>query len=486
MVDEKRSVLIFCINYCTIVFLWYNEIKYVGWESARNFGGNMKNVALFCLVAAILLTVLTVFTFAVYGDLNSDSEINGKDAVKLAQYLAKWDIDFTAEDEKNADVFYDGVINAADAVKLAQFLAGWNVELGMNGGDVEVDAGDLFDETTVPDEPPIAPDPLFRVIDGVKYYDVRAAGARGSAYSTDDSAYFIEGVEGYYIDELTFLLDADTMWRIVDVPCTGTGAVKWKGYKNKNASSNPNKFDGILYADKINDPLYAYTCLPSQRATVMNRVNAGNLSGYDEKFVKILPIGAIYNNSDMPIPDDAEFTICLGRTTILLCTEEDGWYIASELATPSKPNNIYYLPWSLEHTLGTMKLDSSRVTLVDDHYEIKMTGAELNGAGGRDQGATGSVLHFWGSNVMLDPKVPILGVVCSFECWIKEEEWAPYVAAAIGADWRDANNTVSQTFSGFNYAVTTEPTVVFGHNVGPETYDEVMDVEKVLKMLEID
>ena len=120
----------------------------------------MKKVALFCLVAAILITVLTVSTFAVYGYLNSDSEINAKDTVRLARYLAKWDIDFTAEDEKNADVFYDGVINAADAVKLAQFLAGWNVELGMNGGDVEVDAGDLFDETTVPGEPPIAPDPL--------------------------------------------------------------------------------------------------------------------------------------------------------------------------------------------------------------------------------------------------------------------------------------------------------------------------------------
>ena len=187
----------------------------------------MKKVALFCLVAAILLTVLTVFVFAVYGDLNGDSEIDAKDAVRLSQYLAKWDIDFTAEDEKNADVFFDGVINVADAVKLAQYLAGWNVKLGLNDGDVEVDAGDLFDETTAPEEPPLEPDPLFRVIDGVKYYDVRAAGARGSAYSTDDSAYFIEGVEGYYIDELTFLLDADTIWRIVDVPCTGTGAVNY-------------------------------------------------------------------------------------------------------------------------------------------------------------------------------------------------------------------------------------------------------------------
>lgn len=331
-------------------------------------------------------------------------------------------------------------------------------------------------------EPEVTPASLYREIDGIKYYDVRAAGARGRTYSADDSKYFIEGVEGYYIDELTFMLDYDTMWRIIDVPCTGTGAVKWKDYKDKNRGKCQDKFDGILPADKINDPIYAFMCLPSQRATVMGRVNAGNHYEYEDKFVRIVTIGAIYNNSDMPIPDDAEFTICVGRTTLLLCTEQRGWYMASELDTPAKPNHIYYLPWSLEHTLGTMKLDSSRVTLVDDHYEIKMTGAELNGADGRDKGATGSVLHFWGENVMFGSE-EILGVVSSFECWIKEEEWAPYVAAAIGADWRDAGGNISQTYSGFNYALTTEPRVIFGHNVGPEAYDEIMDSEKVQRFI---
>ena len=332
-------------------------------------------------------------------------------------------------------------------------------------------------------KPEVDPASLYREIDGIKYYDVRAAGARGSYHSVNDSEYFIEGVEGYYIDELTFMIDAETIRRITQVPCTGTGAVKWKDYQDKNVRECEDKFTGILPADKINDPLYAYMCLPSERATVMGRVNAGNHYEYDDKYVKVVTIGAVYNNSDKPIPDDAEFTICVGRTTLLLCTEEKGWYMARELATPAKPNSIYYLPWSLEHTLGTMKLDASRVTLVDDHYEIKMTGAELNGADGRDKGATGSVLHFWGENVMLDPDDEVLGVVTSFECWIKEEEWAPYVAAAIGADWRDAQGKISQVYSGYNYALTTEPAVIFGHNVGPYAYDEVMDSETVQALL---
>ena len=330
---------------------------------------------------------------------------------------------------------------------------------------------------------PVDPSSLYREIDGIKYYDVRAAGAKGSTESEDDSAYFIEGVEGYYIDELTFMLDYDTMWRIINVPCTGTGAVKWQGYTDKNVPECEDKFTGILPADKINDPMYSYMCLPSQRPTVMGRVNASNLYEYDDKYVKVVTIGAIYNNSEMPIPDDAEFTICVGRMTLLLCTEEKGWYMALEQKVPAKPNSIYYLPWALEHTLGTMKLDASRVSLVDDHYEIKMTGAELNGADGRDKGATGSVLHFWGDNVMLDPDEEILGVATSFECWIKEEEWAPYVAAAIGADWRDAQGKISQVYSGYNFALTTEPTVVHGHNVGPYVYDDVMDSEKVQELM---
>ena len=331
----------------------------------------------------------------------------------------------------------------------------------------------------------VDPATLYREIDGIKYYDVRAAGAKGSAYSKDDSKYFIEGVEGYYIDELTFLLDYDTMWRIIDVPCTGTGAVKWKDYQDKNAIDVEDKFDGILYADKINDPLYSFMCLPSQCATSMDRVNAGNRVDYNSRYVKVMPIGAIYNNTDKPIPDDAEFTICLGRMTLMLYTEEDGWYMASDLEVPSKPNSIYYLPWTLQNKIGTMKLDESRVTLVDGHYEIKMTGAELNGADGRDKGATGSVLHFWGENIMLDGEKEILGVVSSFECWIKEAEWAPYVTAAIAADWRDKDETIYQAFSGYNYALTTEPQVIYGHNIGPYAYDEVMDSELIQEMLGI-
>lgn len=119
----------------------------------------MKKIVSVCLAVVMLLSALAVSAFALYGDIYKDNEINGKDAVKLAQKLAGWTIDFSSEDEKNADVYYDGVLNAKDAVKLAQYLAQWSVTLGptgnvggddgedtsnISGGDIEVGAGDIF------------------------------------------------------------------------------------------------------------------------------------------------------------------------------------------------------------------------------------------------------------------------------------------------------------------------------------------------------
>ena len=120
----------------------------------------MKKIVSICLAVAMLLSALAVSAFALYGDIFKDGNIDGIDAVKLAQKLASWDIEFSAEDEANADVHYDGVINAKDAVKLAQYLAQWSVVLGptgnvgggdggddtsnISGGDIEVGAGDIF------------------------------------------------------------------------------------------------------------------------------------------------------------------------------------------------------------------------------------------------------------------------------------------------------------------------------------------------------
>lgn len=386
-------------------------------------------------------------------------------------------------------------------------------------GTPSADTSSILDETVFSDDvsktvseetSSIGEGSFIKEIDGIKYYDPKAAGADKQVIFVDPftgtktgehSAYFPEDAEGYYFDDMTFYVNEEVFYRILSKPCTGKGAIKWTGYNDQlswhgdeigpdGERVGNDGFHGILPVEKFNDPLYVFMCKPSERPTVMNRVNASNLSHAEDRFVSILTIGAIYNNSEKAIPDDAKFTICLGRTTLIFYTEEKGWFMVGEWDIPSKPNSIYYLPWTLEKTLGNMKLSNQRVKLVDGHYEIKMTGAELNGADGRDEGATGSVLHFWSPMIKMEDikdLVPNTGdvkaIATSFECWIKEEEYAEYVAAAVGADWRDADNKIYQAYSGHNYALTTEPRIVFGHTAGPDMYDEVMDTEKVQEML---
>lgn len=62
-----------------------------------------------------------------FGDINGDGKVNGKDATRLMQYLAGWDVEI---DQSAADVNGDGKINGKDATRMMQYLAGWDVTLG--------------------------------------------------------------------------------------------------------------------------------------------------------------------------------------------------------------------------------------------------------------------------------------------------------------------------------------------------------------------
>lgn len=350
----------------------------------------------------------------------------------------------------------------------------------------------------------------IRKIDGVKYYDAKAAGADKQIILVDPftgksagnhNDYFPEDAEGYYLDDMIFYVDEDVFYRILEKPCAGTGSIKWTGYNDRvswhgdgvgldGKPAGNDWFDGILPIEKFDDPLYIFMCKPSERVNYMggSRINAGVQVPGDDRFVSILTMGAIYSNVNKPIPDDAEFTICLGRMKVVLYTEEKGWFVARECETPAKPNSIYYLPWTLEFNgLPPAKLPDDRLSIVDGHYEVKLKGAELNGKAGKEKESEfkvdGSVLHFWSPKTPVENAGDIKAIAVSYECWVKEPEWAEYLVAEIGADWYDADNNITQAFIGHNYAITTEPRVIFGHTAGPDMYDEIMDTEKVQELL---
>ncbi len=58
----------------------------------------------------------------IVGDVNNDTEINGKDLTMLRRYLAGWEL---SVNEKSCDTNGDTEVNSKDATHFARYLAGW-------------------------------------------------------------------------------------------------------------------------------------------------------------------------------------------------------------------------------------------------------------------------------------------------------------------------------------------------------------------------
>ena len=322
------------------------------------------------------------------------------------------------------------------------------------------------------------------------FFNVDAEVARrGLNKNQDVSICFKEGVKGYIVNGGPYKVDEATLVRLTKSEVKGNGSVKWKNYSELGASTgNTDLFDGIVPVSKLKDPIFMSAALPSELQTYMDwRINATNMYKAESKYRKLVAIGAIYKEKDTVLPDDAEITVCLGRITLLARTQEKGWFIADDMKYPADPKHIYYLPWTLEDILGNLKLPANRLSKKSDHIEIKLTGAMLNGTYNvpdeHKSEVEGSVLHFWGTNWTFDDGSEVQGCVAGYVAWIKEPEYVGKVVAAVGADWRTSDSQVSQALSGMNYKLTTEPRLIFGHNVGPKAYDEIMDTEKVQQLL---
>ena len=329
---------------------------------------------------------------------------------------------------------------------------------------------------------------FIREIEGIKYFDVKEAAKATGTLKNKADPLFPEDAEGYYIERGTYTVSADVMRRIIKKPFAGDGAIRWEGYLPVKLGGNEDVFDGDLPVSKIGDPLYEMMCLPNEQGsyleTFAQRYNAANLYPITDEYYNALPIGAVYVNPDKKLPDDAQVTLCFGNIELLARTKNsDGWFLASE--TLCEPINIYPLPWTLENDakpVQNMRLAPELATKVDGHYELKLTGADLNGTSFKDERVESSVLHFWGKFYEYEKGSDVLGVVAAYTVWVKEPEWAGYLTADVGVDIRGESRT-EQAFTAINFAITDQPRVIYGHNVGPKAYDTVMDSPKVCEML---
>ena len=79
----------------------------------------------------------------VYGDVNGDGKIDGRDCVVLLKHIEGYTVEITDQGLKNADVNLDGKVNGTDATIILAICAEWDIKLPAKGiviyGDVDED-----------------------------------------------------------------------------------------------------------------------------------------------------------------------------------------------------------------------------------------------------------------------------------------------------------------------------------------------------------
>ena len=73
-----------------------------------------------------IVKVKVIYDPRLPGDVNDDGTVNGKDGLRLLQYLSGWSVNINAS---NSDVNGDGTVSGKDGVRLLQYLSGWDVVL---------------------------------------------------------------------------------------------------------------------------------------------------------------------------------------------------------------------------------------------------------------------------------------------------------------------------------------------------------------------
>ncbi len=327
----------------------------------------------------------------------------------------------------------------------------------------------------------------------IEYLDIDAeVEFLGLSLDEDVSVCFDEDAEGYRINggsyERPYLVDEDTIWRLTRTPVVGDGYVKWKGFvKRGTFLGNTDCFDGVIPVSKLNDPVFVAMNLPNEAHTYMtaedNRKNPINMTPARPDHKNYVSIGAIYMNNyyDGGIADDDEITVCVGKIKLLVHTKDAGWKVADEMAHPAYPR-FYALPWN---SVPSIALDD-RIVDKKTHIEITVTGAMLKGKDVGSPDAKAGTLHFWGTRYAVEQGNEIEGCVGSFVAWVKDPEDAGKLVGASAVDMRiDDTDNAEQAYEGCAIKLTAEPRIFFGHNVGPARYDEVMDTDKVQKLLGI-
>ena len=365
------------------------------------------------------------------------------------------------------------------------------------------------------------------------------------------------GMDKYVINGGTaakpYLVSAETLCQLADANVEGTGYVKWIGYNARSSHCTQAKsITGVVPVDKLSDPIYMEMALPSdddfyfcdltmdssgpRRGGILkwnNRKNGYNgvlprtahtISGQTVAHDSMNNAGVIYlNYNEAPPAQNAAFTLCVKDVKVYLHKQGDAannWRLLTDTDLPTVYKTSF--SWSVNTNLA------SRRTVVGDHVEIALTGADLwtGQSDWKDVGSHQLYLRLWDqpayfTSVGITDPSQIDGIVCTYTAWVKEASAADKLVATVTGelrpglwpevytDWQNAiaglndkrpfkpsgasnssqgdatwNGTTTNTaVASRGVTLTTTPRVVFCHSVYPGVYDQVLDTNTVQTLL---
>ena len=300
------------------------------------------------------------------------------------------------------------------------------------------------------------------------FINVKKMGAVGDGM-TDDSAFFIENVPGYVVNDGIYCVNPNVMARLNSSNCIGNGSLRLYG-PSHNLTSGDTVYDPLDYIIEVKD--------------LDNVLKKILVSGSESKFYMDRPwctrglkpltgscnahtIGAIYKVKDAEIPDNV--TIYLGKLAMFVLLKDGIWRKLAENDFPAG-FGLFELPWVPE---TTRTLDSSKVIRHNDYIEYRLTKEDFSGL---NEGKTEAVLHFWGSDGFIEERDDIVGIISAFDFWVKEPEAQDKFIAAIGVDQIDTNTkTIKQGFSGIAMNIKTYPRTQWGTTMNRVLIDNWCD-----------
>lgn len=244
----------------------------------------------------------------------------------------------------------------------------------------------------------------------------------------------------------------------------GSGYLRWNGW---SALTDESKLSGNLYIPYISDEVYISMKMPSEVTTYMSYRTNPSLGDYQPSgYINTVGMGAVYQVLGTELPD--EFDVCIGKfQTYILKDEPNAQW---ELLDSHEPlDSIVYfrmakLPWKLGIS---WRPDESIIEYHDDYVQFHFTKEDLNN----------QVFHYYGikqPNISEDT----VGIVVIYEIWSNTEGITGKLAAAIGADQRNDEGTISQAFSGRNYMIMNTPRIIIGHNMPDDVYEACVNSGK--------